>query len=56
MDRWSNMVWSFSQGFKLNPNQSSLWLSLSRQGSWRGSWNSLRVRRGDFGGPPCLRS
>lgn len=30
MDRWSNMAWSFSQGFKLNPNQSSLWLSLVR--------------------------
>lgn len=37
MDRWSNKACSFSyQGFKLNPNQSSLWLSWSHQGSWGG--------------------
>lgn len=54
MDRWSN---SFSsQGFKLNPNQSSLLLSLSQQGSRGGVPGSVQVRREDFGGPPCLRS
>lgn len=53
MNRWSK---SFSsQGFKLNTNQSSLWLSLSQQDS-RGGVPGSASKEGGLRGPPCLRS